>query len=113
MIFFLGCLEGSVVEQTNSIDQDRDGFSIEQGDCNDANELVFPDGIERCDGLDNNCDGLIDQHLDEYALFYRDFDEDGFGGETQYFDACSPEEGWIVKGGDCDDSNPLIFQTSK
>jgi hypothetical protein len=29
-------------------------------DCNDASALASPGGVERCDGLDNDCDGVID-----------------------------------------------------
>jgi putative metal-binding protein/slime mold repeat-containing protein len=29
-------------------------------DCNDASSLASPAGVERCDGLDNDCDGIID-----------------------------------------------------
>jgi len=29
-------------------------------DCNDASAVASPDGVERCDGLDNDCDGVID-----------------------------------------------------
>ncbi|MBI5507196.1 MAG: putative metal-binding motif-containing protein [Deltaproteobacteria bacterium] len=30
-------------------------------DCDDTNAAVFPGAAERCDGLDNNCDGLVDE----------------------------------------------------
>jgi hypothetical protein len=41
---------------TATDDRDRDGFTLEQGDCNDANPDVHPDAAETAgDGLDSNC----------------------------------------------------------
>ena len=45
-------------------DYDRDGFSIEDGDCDDHNPYIYPQAAEICDSLDNNCDDLIDSILD-------------------------------------------------
>jgi len=47
-------------------DDDGDGFSVEGGncgrvDCNDDNENVNPGADEVCDGLDNDCDNLVDE----------------------------------------------------
>ncbi len=40
------------------IDFDRDGFSNEQGDCNDKDRTIYPGAVEQCnDGIDQNCDG--------------------------------------------------------
>jgi len=33
-------------------------------DCNDANSLVHPVGNELCDGVDNDCDGVLDEGCD-------------------------------------------------
>jgi len=43
----------------NDFDQDMDWSPVDQ-DCDDTNALVNPGIPEICDGLDNNCDGIID-----------------------------------------------------
>ena len=43
-----------------SCDADGDGFAICQSDCDDANPARFPGYPEVCDGLDNDCNGLVD-----------------------------------------------------
>ena len=47
-------------------DADGDGFSlcaasVSERDCNDQIEDVSPDGSEVCNGLDDNCDGSVDE----------------------------------------------------
>jgi hypothetical protein len=42
------------------VDEDGDGFFSED-DCNDSNALINPNATEICDGIDNNCDGNIDE----------------------------------------------------
>jgi hypothetical protein len=36
------------------------GFADNRNDCNDASAMVNPAALERCDGMDNNCDGITD-----------------------------------------------------
>lgn len=46
------------------VDADADGFenAICGGtDCHDGVAEIHPDGVERCDGVDNDCDGAIDE----------------------------------------------------
>ena len=42
-------------------DVDGDGFTVDQGDCDDADATVFPGAVEDCtDGVDNDCNGYVD-----------------------------------------------------
>ncbi|MCA9559448.1 MAG: putative metal-binding motif-containing protein, partial [Myxococcales bacterium] len=41
-------------------DADSDGFSPNQGDCNDLEPAMYPGAVEVCDYLDNDCDGVTD-----------------------------------------------------
>ncbi len=40
------------------------GKAVKYGDCNDSNAAVSPGGIEICDDVDNDCDGVIDDGCD-------------------------------------------------
>ena len=44
------------------VDNDGDGFTENQGDCDDRNNAVYPNALELChDRLDNDCNGTADQ----------------------------------------------------
>ena len=44
-------------------DNDDDGYTIEQGDCNDTNAAIHPGAPELCDnGVDENCNGYVDEN---------------------------------------------------
>jgi len=54
--------DSSPFEYTDpNIDVDNDGFLVCEGDCDDFNNTVYPGANELCDGLDNDCDGTIDE----------------------------------------------------
>jgi hypothetical protein len=42
-------------------DEDRDGTSVCRGDCNDRDPAVHPGAPEACNGIDDDCDGVIDE----------------------------------------------------
>ncbi|MCB9764260.1 MAG: putative metal-binding motif-containing protein [Alphaproteobacteria bacterium] len=49
-------------DEPQGTDEDRDGWSVEEGDCDDNNIYVNPARDEDAtDGIDNDCDGRIDE----------------------------------------------------
>ena len=97
-------------ETTNPLvlDVDGDGYRSDV-DCDDENADVFPNALEVCDGIDNDCDALVDEQDDslEATAWYLDGDGDGFGmGEPTY--ACEQAEGFVDNVLDCDDANDQI-----
>jgi len=98
--------EELIIRDCDTIDNDMDGFSLED-DCDDNNAMVFPGATEICDGLDNNCDGMIDEGLT--ATYYTDNDMDGFGDPDSPVQACMLVNGLSNNADDCDDDNADVF----
>jgi hypothetical protein len=78
-------------------------------DCNDADPSVAPDQVESCNGVDDDCDGLIDNESPDAVLLYTDGDGDGFGVGSPLGQGCVAEPGQATMVGDCDDAAPSVF----
>ncbi|PJE77267.1 hypothetical protein COV05_00240 [Candidatus Uhrbacteria bacterium CG10_big_fil_rev_8_21_14_0_10_48_16] len=93
-----------------SPDADNDGWTVENGDCNDADASINPGAVEICDGIDNDCSGEPDDVEDN--TWYYDGDFDSYGGELAVVDGCDLEsEGpgqWVAMTGDCDDTDASV-----
>ncbi len=83
------------------------GFVLDNTDCNDNEANAFPGNPEVCDGVDNNCDGSIDEGL--LLTWYRDLDNDNFGNPNITSQACSQPTGFVADNTDCDDNDSLEF----
>jgi len=94
-------------------DVDGDGFPASE-DCDDQDAAVNPDADELCDGIDNNCDGeLDDESASDTSEWYADADADGFGDADQTIAACDPPEGFAAEAGDCDDADPEVHPAAE
>lgn len=77
----------SAISQCEGTDEDGDGWSTTDGDCDDTDASIHPGAEEICNQVDDNCDRVIDEN-----------------------DVCSDEDldGWTIGDGDCDDTDASI-----
>lgn len=87
-------------------DQDGDGFTPAQGDCDDQNRSAHPVAPEVCNGTDDDCDGELDEGVS--MRLWRDADGDLYGDPASAVEACPQQMslGWVANGADCDDADP-------
>ncbi len=78
-------------------------------DCDDADPAVNPAASETCSGVDDDCDGLVDDDDPADATtWYADNDSDGDGDPLNTATACTPGTGYVANADDCDDTDPAI-----
>ncbi len=76
------------------------------GDCNDANGAIHPGATEVCNGVDDNCDGQIDNGAGTF--YYADGDGDGYGNPLVFVQSCTPVATFVTNKLDCNDGNAAI-----
>jgi len=91
-------------------DADADGHEvIDRGeDCDDTDAAVHPDAEEVCDGIDNNCDGIVDDNATDIGTWYTDADADGYGEPGTATVTCTQPSGTVSDNTDCDDSDSAV-----
>ncbi len=86
------------------------GFVADAADCDDALADVSPDGTERCNTLDDDCDGEVDEaSATDAPTWYTDGDGDTYGDAARSERACSAPAGAVADDTDCDDADAATY----
>jgi hypothetical protein len=88
------------IANTNQLDSDNDGT----GNACDS-YICVPTGAEICDGIDNDCNGAIDEDL--MNTYFPDSDADGFGSALTLA-SCTQPEGYVANNADCNDTDAAV-----
>jgi hypothetical protein len=86
------------------------------GDCDDTDPAVHPMAAEQCDGVDQDCDGELDEDPIHATVYYLDADGDGHGQiDSDDWRECAPSrklcqpmDGWALTPDDCDDDDETV-----
>lgn len=88
------------------------GYVADSTDCNDGNVDQHPNATEICNGIDDDCDLLIDDADDGITgqlTWYADTDVDGFGDPNTSMLECDQPNGYVADNTDCVDTNGNIY----
>ena len=78
------------------------GYSLNNLDCNDANNAIRPNATEICNMVDDDCDIAIDEGTTT-TTWYQDADGDGLGNAAVSQITCLPPFGYVTNDLDCND----------
>lgn len=101
------------VVDPNDRDDDGDGMTENEGDCNDADISIYPGATDTCgDDIDQDCSGadlVCPPSCPAYKqkTYYLDADHDDFGTVNISQIACTTPSGYVLLNSDCDDSDFL------
>jgi hypothetical protein len=83
------------------------GWVLNTDDCDDRDATFNPDNTEVCNGIDDDCDGLVDDDdpdVEGRPTRYPDADGDGYGTDLGGFESCILPPGAAEIPGDCNDA---------
>ena len=83
------------------------GYSATDGDCDDFDNRKTPGKVESCNGMDDDCDGQVDDGLTSVTT-WPDADGDGFGWALGAPTSGCGGGGRAQNDRDCDDTNRNI-----
>ena len=115
----VGTVAGAVLEvcaglwcESVDCDLDEDGVygAVCGGDdCDDADPAVHPGAYEVCNGIDDDCDGDVDEDdAVDAVTWYADGDLDGYGDPLTSLLDCDQPPGHVANHDDCDDTDNAV-----
>ena len=84
------------------------GRVTDDSDCNDASATVNPAASEVANGVDDNCNGEVDEGTAPLVTYYRDADGDGYGNASESQQATSAPAGFVTNDDDCNDASATV-----
>ena len=90
------------------LDLDGDGYTEEEGDCDDADGTIHPGASETCNGIDDDCDDEVDEDVLSWWSD-ADGDEHGIAGRG----GLRAAGGHGRCGRRCDDTDPGISPSTE
>ncbi len=90
--------------------------SATSGDCDDSQSAVFPGAVEACNGIDDDCNAVVDSaNATGCSTFFSDGDGDGFGATASTPKClCTAVIPFVASvSGDCNDSDKAVFPKAK
>ncbi len=91
----------------SSVDTDGDCYSAALGDCNDADPAIHPGAADPCNGVDDDCSGLIDEAFDiDGDSYVACPDATAVTWRTAPGTGCPPD---FTTCADCDDHEARTF----
>ncbi len=100
-------LDGDALGDVCDADQDGDGVNGASGDCDDRDKNRFPGNTETCDGIDQNCNGIVDDGA-AGSIWYADTDSDKYGDPASSKSTCVQPAGYVANNTDCNDKDATI-----
>lgn len=92
-----------VGDPINACDAPDEGWVDLGDDCDDLDATIHPGAVELCDGINQDCDALVDEEPSDGVERFLDRDGDGYGDPDGAFVGC-PSEG-ADEAGDCNDTD--------
>ncbi len=106
--------DGGDDDDDPTTDDDGDGYTENDGDCDDADATIYPGAEELCDGIDNDCDGIsegiqgVDADGNDTWVLLTDTDGDGLSDVAEITFWYTDEQVADTDGDDVSDGDEIM-----